>query len=73
MKISFTTKLRRRVPLGQAAKAVIGAAVAPLPEGVKRRIRSCGGCAQRAARLDKVVPNLNPFAAKAANNQPPPP
>lgn len=61
MKISFTTK---PIGLGTAIKTVINGLATPLPARVRRRLRNCPGCANRAAHLDAAMPNINPLATK---------
>jgi hypothetical protein len=53
---------RRRVGLGAAVAQVIDGVPAPAP--LKRAMRRCGGCKRRAAKLDAMMPNVNPFAPK---------
>lgn len=83
MKITVI-KPARRVGAGTALAAVIHAGVdaLPIPEGIKVRIKTCGGCARRRAVLDALAPNINPLGAALsklaprintfARNDPPP-
>lgn len=49
--------------LGDAVKSVIhaGLDLLPISDSTKTRIKSCSKCAQRAATLNKMIPNVNPF------------
>lgn len=44
--------MRRKLPLGTAIKTVTSTI----------GIKPCAGCQRRADRLDKIAPNINPFA-----------
>jgi hypothetical protein len=53
----------RHIGLGEAMKILTGSL--PVPNVLRQKMASCGGCARRAAKLDALVPNINPFAARA--------
>lgn len=54
---------RRPIGLGAVATHMINGV--PVPSGFKRAMAACGGCKRRAAKLDALVPNVNPFAQKS--------
>lgn len=50
---------------GGLAKTVIhmGLDVIPMPEKMREAIKNCGGCAQRAAAMDRAIPDIrHPFS-----------
>ena len=61
--IASLAKYRRPLGLGDAGKSAIHAVVdvTPLAQEIKTKIKRCGGCAKRAARLNKILPDINPF------------
>jgi hypothetical protein len=61
------------IGLGDAVQKLIAAGLYVLPVGAAVRVlaRGCGGCAKRKAALDKLAPNVNPFARPPDSPQPP--
>ena len=56
-------KYRKPIGLGDAVKAVIhaGLDMLPMPETTRTKVKGCAGCAKRAARLNAMMPNINPL------------
>lgn len=50
--------------LGDMAQDIIhvGIMITPLSHRQKQRLQNCSGCKKGIARLNKAVPNVNPFA-----------
>lgn len=54
-------RYRKPVGLGDAVKAAIHATldVLPLPQKTVTRLKGCSKCAERAARLNRMLPDIN--------------
>ena len=58
--MAVLAKYRKPMGLGDAVKTAIHAAIdmAPLSQDTKTKVKGCGACAKRAARLNEMIPNI---------------
>ncbi len=61
--ISLKFRPKKEIGLGTLTKSIIHTAIdlAPISKNYKSKIKKCGKCAKREERLNKIIPNINPF------------
>lgn len=67
------TNLHHELGAGDAVRALInqGLKLVPITEAMREKIKACAGCKRRAARLNALARNVNPFAKPDTRSQPP--
>lgn len=55
-------RVRKKIGLGDAIEAVAKPIARTIDAVIGSGLSRCGGCARRRERLNRSVPNINPFA-----------